>query len=111
MTKQNHDGDPSAPGGPTTSMPSPAPGARTRVRWWVALAVAVPIVLLGAVAVTGLNRPDAGVTTGADLDGGAASGGRSEGSGRPELGEQVLCSPFLRCPAVPSRCPTALLRS
>ena len=88
MTQQNHGGGPSAPGRPTTSTPSPAPGTRTRVRWWVALAVAVPLVLLGAVAVTGLNRPDAGVTSGADLDGGAASG-ETAGSDRPEVGDQV----------------------
>lgn len=88
MTQQNHGGGPSAPGGPTASTPSSAPGTRTRVRWWVALAVAVPLVLLGAVAVTGLDRPNAGVTSGADLQPGPADGG-AEGSDRPEVGDQV----------------------
>lgn len=88
MTKQNHEGGPSAPGRPTTSTPSSAPGRRTRVRWWVALAVAVPLILLGAVAVTGLDRPDAGVTSSTDIDGSAASG-ETAGSDRPEVGDQV----------------------
>ena len=88
MTKQNHGGDPLAPGGPTESTPSPASGTRTRVRWWVALTVAVPLILLGAVAITGLDRPDAGATAGADLQPGPADGG-TEGSDQPQVGDRV----------------------
>ena len=50
--------------------------------------MAVPLVLLGAVAVTGLDRPEARVPAGADLDGGAASGGTA-GSDRPQVGDRV----------------------
>lgn len=88
MTQQNHRGGPSAPGRPTASPASSAPGTRTRVRWWVALAVAVPLILLGVVAITGLDRPDAGMTSSADLDGGSASS-ETAGSDRPEVGDQV----------------------
>lgn len=88
MTQQNHGGGSSALGRLTASTPSSAPGTRTRVRWWVALAVAVPLVLLGAVAVTGLDRPDAGVTAGASIDPDPVGGGTA-GSDRPEVGDQV----------------------
>ena len=89
MTNPTNGGGSPAPDRPTASAPTPAPGRRTRVRWWVALAVAVPLVLLGAVAVTGLDRPDAGAAAGADLQPGPADGRRSEGSDRPQVGDLV----------------------
>ena len=80
---------PSVGGRPDPSTPSPGRRGKTRIRWWVALAVAVPVILLGAVAITGLDGPQAGLPAGASLNPGPASGGRTDGSGGPEVGDRV----------------------
>lgn len=69
---------------------TPRPGARpkNRVRWWVALAVAVPVILLAAVATTGLNRPDAGPSTGVALQPGPVREGTAQGNG-VRVGDRV----------------------
>ena len=88
MSNPNNEGPSSAPGPSAASPPASPPGGKSRVRWWVALAVAVPLVLLAVVATTGLSRPDAGATTGAELAPGS-EGAFPDGSDQLAVGDLV----------------------
>lgn len=64
---------------------SPVP-RRSQSRWLLALVIAVPVVLLGVVAMKGMDRPDAT----ADVAGqGATVAGEAAGGGPAQVGEQA----------------------